>query len=693
MTRPSCLLPLIVFVLGLAAGSLPAAAEERILAFDSQVQVNADGSLQVAETIQVRAEGDQIKRGIYRDFPTRYTDSQGRSVEVEFSVESVERDGAEEAYFTQSESNGIRVYMGKKEVLLPPGEYTYRLTFRTDRQLGFFPDHDELYWNATGNGWAFPIDAATCTVRLPDDIPAESIRGEGYIGPQGSKEQAVQVDLEERTLRFASLRPLQRREGLTVVAAWAKGYVPTPAPGSSAAPAAGKPAAWQGLEGVALLMQDIPGSYSMSWRDLARAVARLSAFSQPVNTPGLRAGAAGLALLLFYYLAAWALKGRDPRKGVIVPLFEPPDKLSPAAVRYLVRMGYDKDCLTAAVLNLAVKGAVIIEKTGGEFVLHNTEQKVPLPAEEQALRERLFWGGGTLVLENSNHELMAKAKSEVEEKLKQAFFGRYFLRNTLYLFPGILIAVLTLLAAAAWPFFAPPEPGQSAVRTLITGPGIFLLVWTSGWTVGVVMLLREVVNRWRQFIGARTLSALVGAGFITLFSLPFIAGEVFGLVSLTLESSVWLMGLFLSMILMTLLFSHLLKAPTVLGRAVLDRIEGFKQYLSLAEADRLERLHPVAKTPALFEKYLPYALALEVENQWARQFGEVLEKAGKAEDGAYYPAWYRGGGYTRQAFASAFGSALSSAISSASTAPGSSSGSGGGGSSGGGGGGGGGGGW
>ena len=136
-------------------------------------------------------------------------------------------------------------------------------------------------------------------------------------------------------------------------------------------------------------------------------------------------------------------------------------------------------------------------------------------------------------------------------------------------------------------------------------------------------------------------------------------------------------------------------APTREGRRVMDRIAGFKRYLSITEEERLETMHPPQKTPELFERYLPYAIALEVENQWAARFASVLAAAAAAGH-ATHMTWYAGHSdpwNDPDGFANQMGSSLASTVSSASTAPGSSSGSGGGGSSGGGGGGGGGGGW
>jgi len=152
--------------------------------------------------------------------------------------------------------------------------------------------------------------------------------------------------------------------------------------------------------------------------------------------------------------------------------------------------------------------------------------------------------------------------------------------------------------------------------------------------------------------------------------------------------------LLLALVFVNIIYYHLLKAPTIHGRKVMDEIEGFKMYLEVAEEERLDMLHPPQKTPELFEKYLPYALALGVENDWSEKFADVLAAA--SVDTGYSPSWYTGTNWKTAGMTgvvSSLGSSFSSAISSSSSAPGSSSGSSGGGSSGGGGGGGGGGGW
>jgi uncharacterized membrane protein len=219
----------------------------------------------------------------------------------------------------------------------------------------------------------------------------------------------------------------------------------------------------------------------------------------------------------------------------------------------------------------------------------------------------------------------------------------------------------------------------------------FFTLWLSIWTVGVFFLVLTAYKGWKGFIsgGGSFSSAL----FITLFALPFVAAEIGALVAMISEISFAYPATLLAVLLINFLFYQWLKAPTLAGRRLLDKVEGFRLFLSVAEGEELNFRHPPEKTPELFEAYLPYALALDVEQEWAERFNDVVSRAG-AED--YRPSWYSGRSWSHHnlgGFTSTMGGAMSSAISSSSTAPGSSSGSSGGGSSGGGGGGGGGGGW
>jgi uncharacterized membrane protein len=231
----------------------------------------------------------------------------------------------------------------------------------------------------------------------------------------------------------------------------------------------------------------------------------------------------------------------------------------------------------------------------------------------------------------------------------------------------------------------------------------FLSVWLSMWTLGVIMLAKQMIAAWRSALVLRKntlqrIGSFTGALFITAFAIPFFIAEVAVLGVLVYTVSIWIAPLLVGLVTINWSFWHWMKQPTVEGQRVMDQIEGFRMYLETAEGELLQSMHPPEMTPELFEKYLPYALALEVENAWAEKFSTELERASSAagQGAAYHPSWYRGTTWNTASmgdFASGLGSSLGGAVSSSSTAPGSSSGGGGGGSSGGGGGGGGGGGW
>ncbi len=605
-----------------AAATLAAFAEERITGFDADITVHTDGSMSVTERIEVVAEQRQIKRGIYRDFPTRYKDRQGRDYVVDFDVISVRRDNVDEPYHTRDQANGVRVYIGDKDVFLEPGHYRYELSYRTDRQLGHFGDRDELYWNVTGNGWAFPIEQASATVRLPEGISGLMLEWSAYTGRQSQRGRDYDVSAHERGLPvFRTTRRLAPGEGLTIAVGWPAGFVERP--------------------GRAQRM-----GYLL--RDNAIAVV----------------GVVALLVLLAYYLVVWDRFGRDPAAGVVIPRFEPPRGLSPAAVRYIRRMGFDHKGFAAAVINMAVKGYFDIDEDVKEFTLRRRDDADPsrLSPGERKLANRLLGAGNVLTLRKQNHRLISGAVDALKRYFDAEYHTVYFRRNSGLLLPGIMWAILVVI-------------GVALLSGSLSPPVIFSTAWVAMWSAAVFFMWMR-----RQFVMAI---------IFTVIEIVAIATAMFDLISPRI------MVLLLALVGVNLLFYYLLRAPTRLGRRTMDEIEGFRRYLEVAEENRLNVLNPPERTPELFERYLPYALALGVDQQWSDKFAGVLARAAREPEG-YRPRWYRGSswrGASAPRFASALGSSLTSAISSSSVAPGSSSGVGGGGSSGGGGGGGGGGGW
>jgi uncharacterized membrane protein len=616
---------------------------EKILSYHSDITAHKNGSVLIEETIKVYAAGDRIKRGIFRDFPTTYKDDNGNTVKVGFVIKKILRDGRTEDYHTEYISNGVRIYIGNKNVFLEPGYYTYSIIYETTRQIGFFKDHDELYWNVTGNGWDFPIESASATIMLPGNFTSDNVKYYGYTGAQGSRKHFLKsLIISSDKIEYKTTRPLGSREGLTIVAEFPKGFVDEPTQ----------------LENVGYFIND--------------------------NIIFL-IGAAGILILFFYYLIIWARVGKDPKEGTIFPEYTPPDKFSPSAVRYIHRMSYDNKTFSAAVINMAVKGFLTIREVKKDYTIVRGKADISvLTPEEKKIASEFNFNNSTsegyeFELKQSNHVSIRSAIDSLRRSLKNTYEKIYFITNKKFFIVGVLISLVILFLC-----------GISLSPDQI---GIFL--WLSIWSAGVIVLLFTAFKTWHQaFAGGRIRFAAAGSAiFISLFALPFIGGEVIGLYFFSDSGSIGIASIVLIIALINIIFYHLLKAPTLLGRKLLDKIEGFKMYLSAAEKERLNILTPPDKTPELFEKYLPYALALDVEQKWSEQFSSVLSKV-SAEGTSYSPAWYSGAawsGFSAGSFASSFNSSFSSAISSSSTAPGSSSG--GGGFSGGGGGGGGGGGW
>lgn len=553
---------------------LAAIADERILEFHSDIVVMQDGWIQVTESITVRAEGNRIRRGIYRDMPTEYYDKLGNRYEVSVEPLAVLRNNLPEAFHTQRVRRGVRTYFGHRNQFIPPGVHTYTFRYKASRMLGFFPDHDEFYWNVTGFDWSFPIDKASATVSFDFEVPPGAIALEAYTGPMGSREQdyTSRIDAGSRVY-FEANAPLSTVNGLTIVVSWPKGLVDEPGD----------------LQKIGWLLSD--------------NINLLVAF-------------AGFILILLYYIPVWRRYGKDPEEGVIVTRYEPPDGYSPASLRYIRQMYYDGKVMTAAVVNLAVKGYLRINKNGSEHSLTKTDPAASPPqfaSGEKKLYEALFCDGDTVILDDDYHELLGNARSEHVDSLKKNYAYRYFRTNGALNIPPIIVVV------------------ASSVLALNIGAGAQPL------TIAMVVVM-----------------------YVTMA-----------------------------------MFAIFMKRPTIRGRKLLDELLGFKDYLEIAEKDELNLRNPPDKTPQLFESYLPYALALGVDQQWAEKFAAILASIRDVDGRPYKPAWYSGSWSTSNLTlnTSRLSGGLNTAISSSVTPPGSSSGAGGGGFSGGGGGGGGGGGW
>jgi uncharacterized membrane protein YgcG len=625
-----------------AAALTQAQAEERIERFISEVDVQRNGDLIVTESIQVWAEGRQIKRGILRDFPTTYRRADGSRVEVGFEIQFVTRDGAYENYVTERMANGVRVRIGRADGNINTGSHLYVIKYRTTRQIGFFEKYDELYWNATGTGWTFPIDMAEARIHLPENVSI--MQSAIYTGPQGGRgRDAVVVEQKPGFIVFRTTKPLPVANGLTVAAGWPKGVVQEPTQ-----------------------MQKIEAALK--------------------DDPALLTAGVGGGLVIGFYLLAWFLVGRDPRKGKIIPLFGPPKGMSAAGVGFVHGMGMDKRTFAAAIVGLGVNGRLKLVDRGETPVLRHLKSGKPADAAEQAVETALFASRSSVELDQASHETISGAHHQLHDALKGAYGGLF--RNNFWL-SGLGFAVVVAATAAIVLRYS---ESYSAVAQ-----GIFFGIFIP--LIPLMIAAAVVRSGWREGGGRGQNRMLIG---LVVGMTAVAIGIGFLTYNIGFGPAIWpAMVPYVLAVLASLGFRWL-QAPNKEGRSLMDQIDGFKQYLSVAEEDRLEFLNPPNKTPELFERFLPYAIALNVENSWANRFTGVLAASGV---GAAVSSWYDGREFSADrmsSFTERVGDNLSRTIASASTPPGSSGGSdsgssgggsSGGGSSGGGGGGGGGSGW
>ncbi|WP_413709064.1 DUF2207 domain-containing protein [Rhizobium sp. Rhizsp82] len=619
---------------------------EIISSFSSDIRLEKSGAMTVAETITVNAEGNRIRRGIFRDFPLTFTDENGRLRSVDFDVVSVTRDGQDEPWKTESITGGIRIYAGSEDVMLSPGRHQYVFTYRTNRQIRYFPDHDELYWNVTGNGWIFPIMAATATVNLPDGVTATDTNV--FTGPLGAKDRNARVSGGNTRPVFSTTQPLNAQEGLTIAVKFPKGAIDPPS----------------------------SSDQNMWWLK---------------DNRDYFIGFGGLLLVFLYYTRSWLKVGRDPARGVVVPRWDAPDNISPALVNYIDNKGFSGQgwtALSATALNLAVRGFVVLEDLKQSIVIRRTDKPnvgQKFEAGEASLLNAVG-SRGSLTIDKANGERVKSVGQNFRSAIEREHRGKYYNANTGYVIGGVVLSVAVLIILFV---FGSLQPDTIALMIVPIAVVAFLSLFVAGFAKSF---------RRGHSLGAKIMSVVaIGiAGFIGFSIVSSLALALFSsLMEFHETPMLFAVG---GIVFLNMLYVFIMGAPTMLGAKMMDGIDGLRQYLTLAEKDRMNMAGAPEMSPQHFEKLLPYAVALGVEKPWSQTF-ETWLAAAAAGAVAYSPVWYSGnfnsGSFSDRigGFSSSMASTIASTIPSPPPSSSSSGFSGGGGSSGGGGGGGGGGGW
>jgi hypothetical protein len=562
---------------------------EIIRNFDSEVEVQTNGDLIVTENITVEADLRDIRRGILRDYPTTYRLPDGRRVVIGFDVISVARNGAKEQYSIEGLYNGKRIRIGSSSVMLTRGQHTYAIKYRTTRQIGFFPDFDELYWNVTGTGWTFEIDQVVATIKLP--VGAQIKARSFYTGAQGEKgEDARVVGENGNVIVFRTTKRLPRANGLTVGIAWQKGIVAPPGPLTQA---------------KYFVFDNIAASLSVL----------------------------GFLLVFFYFFYQWFRYGRDPAAGTIIPVFEPPEGMSAAGMRYVDRFaGYDDKGFTAAIVELGVKGHLKIAEDKGVTRVEKREGGRRIYDGEEAIKRHFFTKKNSLALVQSNHVQVSGAREALKTNLKR-LYDDLFRNNYAKWGFGLLLTFISvaLCLTGISIQFSGAYASDAFLGTLI--PIIPLLLASFALNNGFTAR----TDNW-FLVGIGMVFGIIPAAIGLWYVWRNVDGYYELIPTICAFASTMLCAFYLEW----------MEAPTPEGRKVLDHIEGLREYLGTAdEGPRLEALNPPTKTPQLFERMLPYAIALDVENSWAEKFKNVLAAAAAVPAAATASAvamshWYSG---------------------------------------------------
>jgi hypothetical protein len=473
-----------------------------------------------------------------------------------------------------------------------PGLHTLDLTFITDRFVAAETTRADLAWDATG-AWNAPVAQAVVVIAPPPGAE-HALSGAGAslqsaVGRIGSIPALEDVD---GGLTIRADRQLTIGEHLVVHAAWPGGFVHVPT--------AGMRIDW----------------FVRDWG-------------------GVVMGLLGLLVLAGYFQSAWAAVGKDPPPEAIIPRFVPPEGMSPAAVRYVRHMAFDGTAFAANLLDMGSHGAVTVTQEHGTTALRRTgTPAATLPPDEQVMADCLFGASqGALTITQYAQPVLQSAQAALRTYLDEHYGTEYFGLHRRETLVGIGISFVTAVVAG----MAQATTRASALAYL------FLLAWLSIWSAGIAFVWSSLVKTWKtppvahpvaptSLLGVLTTSMATTAQqrarrATTSMALYFSGFWFVGAGMFFRVATVPVAVLVVAMAALDVVYGRLMPSWTPRGRQTVDEADGFALYLKVAEKRRMHWFNPPEKTPELLERYLPYALALGVQQEWAEQFRDAVDRS------------------------------------------------------------------
>jgi len=576
MTKKKLILPgLALFLLMLVASPFIARAEERVLSFDVTAAMQSDGAMIVTERIRVNIERKLIRQGITHAFPIKEVYDGRKLRHYGFELVSVTLNGKPVNYYQTTRGKATSMAIGKAGVAAPLGENTYEIVYRTTGHVRPMKDRDEIYYNVMFPDWEFPVDRVSFTLELPGgrtDAFIEAVAYTGGLGESGSDA------IWEGKHTVHTTRTLEPGEGLTVAIAWKKGIVTLPGVG----------------------LANILGAN---------------------RTPLLL----GFFIIMLAYFGAVRFVYSLGPKGVVVPLFSPPEGMSPGYMAVMKSMALEGRMLHADIIWAAVNGFLRLDARDKKKVLLTRLDRWEEPERMKSgsgewvrrackrLTDRLF----TSVIRGTLEEVDLRSK-QGQDRAESAFRGLessysgqegdLWKRSYIPMIPGAILFVVLYCWATPYIYSPALYVFDSAFEYLaITG---FLFGLAGMFVYG----LRRAV---RTFDGSRRVAGLV------LGSLVVIA--ILGAVWVISEGDYFFLGMFAATLGVTAW--SVANPPgrrTSEGREAYAKVQGLEMYIRTAETNRLAKLNAPEDTVEKFEELLPYAIALGCAAAWQKRFDKVL---------------------------------------------------------------------
>jgi len=552
-----------------------------IMFFRADVTVRTDATLEVREEITVDNAASFYTDGFRRDFPIAPVESRDpriasaykRGIGLRAKILEVTEDGQPAQYELGGAYGISQLFVGPRNVAIDSGEHRFVIRYSVDSVLNPGAARDTLFWNSIGYEGDVPVAEAILAIHLPEGVPSDGITvlpkagGRGRSFPRGPETTPERLDDGSGSIAYRATN-LGPHQSLSLAVTWPSGYIHKPK--------------------LAFLRRD-----------------------------GWMLG--GPALLFIFYLIAWASIRPDPKPGAIVARYEPPDGLSPAAARYIASGTTDGRSFAAVIAQLAIRGCIRVESVNEKYrlsrLMGDRAAESALAPEEKRVLAVLFEDGPAIELSSAVDERNSAQNGRyifhIHEELTRGLRGKYFTRHSGIIALGVLGTFLFMLPLAA------TARGRDA-----TG-AVFLTIWIllCGLMLGLMFEL-SFATAWKTAVGAGTgwlkllpgTLAMTAFGGVIAYMLTKLAAGVSPSYSLTL----------VAFLLINLGWAPRLKRKTPLGREVSDQIAGFRQFLEKVDQDRLNRLNPSANAPQDLDRFLPYAIALEVKEAWGDRLSQTF---------------------------------------------------------------------